>query len=283
MVTEAAGARGADGAPLGVQGSGADAGLPGAGSGTGTTVVPVAGGGNLSIPSEPNYGPRECLADLERAMAAAGDANHMTAAEKAETALAVLSAARRHYPELSLERVARIMVANMRQESDYQPRNVSGEREGSGDAVGLLQVSPYGSSQELQLFVRHYDANGLVDYRTNRPYDMNALVPEDLKGPWLNVHVATWVQSNLARSGCADPSDWGRKIGPRPATYQTGLGGWVAGPAISASGYGMSGDDISAAYFRGILQSLDQITGSHNTNEAFSSLAVSPNVLHFLP
>ncbi len=108
---------------------------------------------------------------------------------------------------------------------------------------------------------------------------MDSLTTEDLFRPWVNVHVASWIQSNLARTSSQDPYSWGdiyakmnstndtatsqALIGARLSrSFLTGLGSWVAGPAVDGYGsYTQPGDDISKSYFRNIVQGLSVLYG----------------------
>jgi hypothetical protein len=225
-----------------------------------------------------------CLADLTKVMEHAGDLNNLTADDKQLTAQAIVTAAQRHYPEQPPELISRIIISNIRAESDFQAGNISPERVGSGDAVGLMQISPYGDSKELDLFKSHADTNGLINPKTQQPYDVKALTPNDLIEPPLNIFVATWIQSNLARSGSADPGDWGTRQGPKPSTYLTGLGSWVAGPAADGStGYEGSQDQISPPYFEAILAELGPLYGKTMTVKDLSAVVLDPKPISFIP
>lgn len=75
-------------------------------------------------------------------------------------------------------------------------------------------------AQELDLFKQHYKTGNsysglpsLKDYKNgaegSSQLEIQSLTKEDLFRPWVNIHVATWIQSNLGRTGSKDPSEWG--------------------------------------------------------------------------
>ena len=219
-----------------------------------------------------------------------------------------MSASARYFPELSTQDAARVIMADMKAESDFDTDNISGGRLDSGSSWGLLQVSPFGSG-ELQLFQQHatvtkntfswdeqynistqpasFGAGPLLDWETGKILDVKQLNNEDLFRPWVNVHVATWIQSNLARTSSQDPSTWpnvyeksntARRLdndkqgrvalnqalvgAGLPRSCLTALGSWVAGPAVDGYGsYDQQGDDVSTPYFRNIAQGLSVLYG----------------------
>lgn len=254
------------------------------------------------------YGETELTSDLNRILKWAGDESNLTAAQKKEVVAAILSASARYFPEMPTKAICRIMLADIRAESDFDPTNISGARLDSGSSWGLLQVSPNGASQELSLFQLHnnvYTHNftygmpadtrqgirgALLDYKTGKTIDLASLTKDDLFRPWINIHLAMWVQSNLARSSSQDPYSWAAindyswslKVQARDATnsrvaatYQTmltgaklattirtGLGSWVAGPSVNGDGsYLQSGDDISNQYLNAITTSVRFLYG----------------------
>lgn len=161
----------------------------------------------------------------------AGDLGELASKKhRNETIMALFNAASRYYPDVDTKVVVRIMLADIKAESDFQKSNQSPGRADSGDSLGLLQVSPYGSG-ELKQFqnmvqVEHntyswaigtasegeVDEGGrselgaLVDFKTNKRIDLDSLSEDDLSRPWINIHIAMWIQSNLARTGSQDPS-----------------------------------------------------------------------------
>ncbi|KAK0536478.1 hypothetical protein OC842_001968 [Tilletia horrida] len=185
--------------------------------------------------NQASYGPSEVRADLRRIMAWAGDSGNLNKAQEDETVAAILSVSARYYPELPTRAIARLIMADIKAESDFQPKLVSPGRLDSGDSWGLMQVSPGGSSQELNLFKTHArtgansfswvyqpskgltqmaqpgmpNAGPLLDWKTGEVLDMASLTNQDLFRPWINIHVASWIQSNLARTSSQDPSVWG--------------------------------------------------------------------------
>jgi hypothetical protein len=265
--------------------------------------------GSLVLTSNTDsYGETELTADLESILEWADDEDNLTSAEKVEVVAALLSASARYYPEMPTEAICRIMLADIRAESDFIPTEVSGARLDSGSSWGLLQVSPNGASQEWTLFAEqanvltHNFTDGmpddvragirgpLIDYETGVEIDFSNLSKEDLFRPWINIHVAMWIQSNLARTTSQDPSDWAAindyswqlkegtisnstaKVEAKwvsllaesttiSTTIRTGLGSWVAGPADDDGGYLTSGDDVSVDYLTSIMEGVRHLYG----------------------
>ncbi|CAD6893527.1 unnamed protein product [Tilletia controversa] len=184
--------------------------------------------------NQASYGPSEVRSDLRRIMAWAGDTGNLNQAQEDETVAAILSVAARYYPELPTRAISRVLMADIKAESDFQPRLVSPGRLDSGDSWGLMQVSPGGGSLELKLFKEHARTSGnsfswvyqpskgltmlaqpgmpnagpLLDWKTGQPMDLASLTNQDLYRPWVNIHIASWIQANSARTSSQDPSDW---------------------------------------------------------------------------
>ncbi|KAN0066569.1 hypothetical protein ACQY0O_000663 [Thecaphora frezii] len=280
--------------------------------------------------NSPSYSLSTLRSDLDLIRRWAWDLTHLsTRALFDETVGAILSAASRYYPDLPTHAACRVILADILAESDFNPSLVSGARLGSGSAWGLMQVSPYGSGRELELFKNHAVVDGstttwertggggvLLDWKTGNPIDLASLKEEDLLRPWVNIHVASWVQSNLARTRSLDPYSWeaiakaakeGWKVqsrnvsdaqraeawakverllgeskkGVRP-TFKTGLGSWVAGPASSGdTGYRGKGDDVSKPYLERITKGLGVLYGAEVQVEWIESLALTPGLIDY--
>lgn len=211
--------------------SGSDSGSDSAKSGEKAGPLPV---NQAVVSNDVNYGFAQAQEDLYRIRKWAGDSNKLVGKEnRNETLHALFSAASRYYPEIDTKTMVRVMLADIKTESDFEASQVSGGRIDSGDSVGLLQVSPKGASQEMSLFKKdaqvkmntyswsagkgdeqevEYGATSglgpLLDFKTNKPLDLQNLSEDDLKRPWVNIHVAMWLQSNYARTGSQDPSEW---------------------------------------------------------------------------
>lgn len=151
-------------------------------------------------------------------------------------------------------------------------------------AWGILQVTPGDGADELNNFKQHstttntlsWDpsssgAGTLIDWKTKQTIDLNSLSNQDLLRPWINIHVAQWIQSNEARTGSADPGDWsnllsqskngGRLSGINTgmgATLATALGTWVAGPNAD-DGFQTSGDNGSGDYINQVFQGVQHL------------------------
>ncbi|EPQ31834.1 uncharacterized protein PFL1_00033 [Pseudozyma flocculosa PF-1] len=275
--------------------------------------------------------------DLHLLRAWAGDLSQLSTPELLdETVAAIASASARYYPDIPTLAAARLIMADILAESDFRHDLVSGARLDSGSAWGLMQVSPFGSGQELKLFREHavVDTNSyswspppqnggeetqgmgaLLDWATGKVLDPSALKTKDLLRPWVNIHIASWIQSNLARTASQDPYSWtaisraSRHYLSLPAnattsarqrawdeyasllaqsprgiktTFKTGLGSWVAGPAASGStGYAAKGDDISKQYFDRIATGLSVLYGSKIRTEWMDTLRLTPGLVDF--
>ncbi|PWN41724.1 hypothetical protein IE81DRAFT_291414, partial [Ceraceosorus guamensis] len=248
-----------------------------------------------------NYGPGEVRQDLQKIMKWAYDEGNLSPAEEDEVIAAVLSASARYFPEVPTRAMCRIMLADIKAESDFQPRLSSAGRLDSGASVGLLQVSPGGGSQELTLWKTHAKvsantfswnrdagngAGALLDWQTGSQMKLSALSNSDVLRPWVNIHLAMWVQSNSARTSSQDPYNWAA-ISAASATsskgnsakvnkllvgaglnrsVRTGLGTWVAGAATDGAGsYKQKGDDISEQYIDSVLQGVSVLYGKTMT------------------
>ncbi len=119
-------------------------------------ALAALGESNLTLFSNtPSYGPSEVRHDLHIIRAWASDLSQLSTPPLLdETVAAILSASARYYPELCTRDAARVIMADIKAESDFDPTNVSGGRLDSGSSWGLMQVSPFGSG-ELRLFQQH--------------------------------------------------------------------------------------------------------------------------------
>lgn len=278
---------------------------------TSTAATATSTAGSIVLTSNNvTYGAVALMKDLNTIVKWAEDEEFIDSDQKDEVVAALLSASARYYPEIPTEVICRIMLADIRQESDYNASMISGGRLDSGSSWGLLQVSPGGGSQELLLFQEHanvethnftfgmpddFRANvrgPLLDYATGQTIDLASLTNDDLFRPWINIHVAMWIQSNLARSSSQDPYNWQEinayswqvktqlktstsistavqkkwnnlLVGASlPTSIRTALGSWVAGPATDGDGsYLTSGDDISNSYLNEIMKGVRALYG----------------------
>lgn len=292
--------------------------------------VMQAGRSNITLLSNvAGYGPAQVRHDLHVIRAWAGDLNQLnTPALLDETVAAIMSAAARYFPELSTQDAARVIMADIKAESDFDTNNVSGGRLDSGSSWGLMQVSPLGSG-ELKLFQQHatvtkntyswsqaynvtttpttFGAGALLDWDMGKTLQVKTLTNEDLFRPWVNVHVATWIQSNLARTSSQDPYTWPQVYAASnaarggsndrkawsavdqvlvgsglPRSFLTALGSWVAGPAVDGYGsYTQQGDDVSAPYFKNIAQGLSVLYGKTIAPSWLSSLTLHAGLVDF--
>lgn len=294
--------------------------------------VVQAGRSNITLLSNtPGYGPDQVRHDLHVIRKWAGDLDQLaTRALLDETVAAILSASARYYPELSTRDAARVIMADIKAESDFDPDNISGGRLDSGSSWGLMQVSPFASG-ELALFQQHatvrrnvyswserYNvtttpasagAGPLLDWATGELLNRGALTLDDLFRPWINVHVATWIQSNLARTSSQDPYTWpivyaasnaarnsastarttawaavdAALVGAGlPRSFLTALGSWVAGPAVDGYGsYTRPGDDVSKPYFNNIVQGLSVLYNATVQPAWLNTLTLHPGLVDY--
>jgi hypothetical protein len=305
---------------------------------TTTVAQPIytswTGANNIVLTSnDASYGADEVMDDLNQILDWAEDTDNVNSAQKQEIVAALLSASARYYPDLPTKVVVRIMLADIRQESDFNVDEVSGARLDSGTSWGLLQVSPGDGSLELQLFQQHCNVvthnftygmpdairagvkGPLVDYSTGEMMDLSSLTNDDLFRPWINIHVAMWIQSNLARSSSQDPYDWealnsyswslktsvlngnvnavalkynkllaGAAV---PTTIRTALGSWVAGPAVDDGGYLTSGDDISVDYLNAIMRGVRELYGVSSAADMpkawLDTYTLYPGLIDYVP
>lgn len=167
------------------------------------------------------------MADLNSIMSWAGDDGNLTDDEKTEVVAAILSGSARFWPEVPTRVMMRIMLADIRAESDFRPRVIGGARLDSGASWGLMQLSPGAGAQLLPLYVDHFNAathnftwgidapnvragvrGALIDWQTGKMIDLASITNDDLLRPWINIHAGMWIQSNLARMASADPWMW---------------------------------------------------------------------------
>ncbi|WFD45140.1 hypothetical protein MPSI1_003817 [Malassezia psittaci] len=186
------------------------------------------------VTNNPNYGFTQAQNDLYAIRKWAGDLKMLKSkADRNETIMALFNAASRYYPEVDTKVVVRVMLADIKAESDFETNNTSAARLDSGNSVGLVQVSPAGSSDELTEFQKNANADAnqyswtvgkgtsaevkyggksvlgpLLDIDTGKKLNLTKLKKSDLDRPWINLHVAMWLQSNYARTGSQDPSTW---------------------------------------------------------------------------
>ncbi|SAM81081.1 uncharacterized protein UBRO_02731 [Ustilago bromivora] len=235
-----------------------------------------SGCSNINLLSNtPDYGPSQVHRDLHLIRKWAYDLSQLsTPALLDETVAAIMSASARYFPELSTRDAARVIMADIKAESDFDHDAVSGGRLDSGSSWGLMQVSPFGSG-ELKLFQQHatvtkntyswsteynvttaptsFRAGPLLDWDTGKTLDLKNLTNEDLFRPWV---YAKSIAARNTKTGWAavEQALVGAKL---PRTFQTGLGSWVVGPAVDGYGsYTQKGDDVSWPYLKNIAAGL---------------------------
>ncbi|WFD01079.1 hypothetical protein MYAM1_003840 [Malassezia yamatoensis] len=188
------------------------------------------------VTNNPKYGFAQAQNDLYAIRKWAGDLKMLKSkADRNETIMALFNAASRYYPEVDTKVVVRVMLADIKAESDFETDNTSAARLDSGNSVGLVQVSPAGASDELTEFQKNANADAnqyswtvgkgtsaevktggksvlgpLLDIQTGKKLNLKKLTKSDLDRPWINLHVAMWLQSNYARTGSQDPSTWSK-------------------------------------------------------------------------
>lgn len=190
-------------------------------------TVTTGGGSQLVLQSnDASYGYTELMSDLNSIMSWADDNGNLSDDQKKEVVSAILSGAARYWPDVPTRYIARIMLADIRTESDFRPGVVGAPRLDSGDSYGLLQLSPGAGSQEMPQFQLHGSVNvhnftwgiddsvkagvsgALIDWETGKTLDASSLTNDDLYRPWINIHMGMWQQSNMARTASSDPWLW---------------------------------------------------------------------------
>lgn len=191
-------------------------------------TVTTGGGTRIMLQSNsPGYGYNEAMNDLNRIMSWAGDDGNLSDAQKQEVVAALFSGSARYWPELPTKDIIRIMLADIRAESDFRPGVLGGPRLDSGASYGLLQISPDAGAQMMSLIKNHMNVNThnftwgidapnvragirgqLIDWESGEKVNLASLTNDDLLRPWINIHVSMWIQSNLARTSSNDPYWW---------------------------------------------------------------------------
>ena len=191
------------------------------------TVTTGAGTRIMLQSNTPGYGYNEAMNDLNRIISWAGDDGNLTDAEKQEVIAALFSGSARYWPELPTRDIIRIMLSDIRAESDFRPRVLGGARLDSGASYGLLQISPDAVAQMMFLIQNHMNVNThnftwgidapnvragirgqLIDWQSGQKINLASLTNDDLLRPWINIHASMWIQSNLARTSSNDPYWW---------------------------------------------------------------------------
>jgi len=241
--------------------------------------------GKVVVPSnDPKYGPEEVKQDILK-LISLNDAFKLTGDKLSETTAAVLSAAFRYYPELPTQSICRLIISLISTESSFNPNYANVAIEESGKSYGLMQITPLGNIKQLDLFKNNHNFSGLIEFSSGAPIVVSTLKsPNDLFRPWINIHVATWIQSNLGRTGGVDPSKWGsNKQGPVDLTVKSSLGNWVAGPADEGEyNYSGSKDYISGPYFRDILNSVSDLYNKRVDEEFLENMKLLPGLKYYL-
>lgn len=266
-------------------------------------------GGNLPNQSvttnNPNYGFIEAQNDLYAIRKWAGDLKMLKSkSDRNETLMALFNAASRYYPDVDTKVVVRVMLADIKAESDFESSNSSPGRIDSGNSLGLVQVSPSGASNELTEFKNAVmvDANRyswtigrgtssevksggesvlgpLLDIKTGKKLNLDGLSKSDLDRPWINLHVAMWLQSNYARTGSQDPSTWNKVAKASKAVrsaYQPALEEILGSSSSSSSSNSSSSssDSFSQSSYSSKLSSLESSLKGKNHQKVTMATAL---------
>ena len=263
-------------------------------------------GGNLPnqsvITNNPNYGFIEAQNDLYAIRKWAGDLKMLKSkSDRNETLMALFNAASRYYPDVDTKVVVRVMLADIKAESDFETSNNSPGRIDSGNSLGLVQVSPSGASNELSEFQGAVDVdanryswtigrgtssevkNGgesvlgpLLDIKTGEKLNLKGLSKSDLDRPWINLHVAMWLQSNYARTGSQDPSTWNKVAKASKSVrsaYQPALEN-ILGSSSSSNSSSGSSDSFSQSSYSSKLSSLQSALKGKNHQKTTMATAL---------
>ncbi|WP_158627621.1 glycosyl hydrolase family 8 [Corallococcus sp. AB038B] len=192
-----------------------------------------------------DYGAAQAMTDMDRLsslhpvgteMHGVGDANRAEFEKnKRPIAEAALSAAKRYFPELPLQDATRMLLADIAQESTFNPKlNVEPNGSVTPDkTIGLLQPR---AASNLEDFRNYASGNGL-NRADGSAWDPKQTQDQELANVWENVHVGAWYMSQMARLGAVSANEhylWGRD-GTAPTTVQTGLLSHFMGPGGAAN------------------------------------------------
>ncbi|NOK36061.1 hypothetical protein HMI49_22930 [Corallococcus exercitus] len=192
-----------------------------------------------------DYGVTQAMADMDKLaslhpvgteMHGVGDANRAGFEKnKRPIAEAALSAAKRYLPELPLQDATRMLLADIAQESTFNPKlNVESDGSVTPDkTIGLLQPR---AASNLEDF-RNYASSDGLKRADGSAWDPKATQDGELANVWENVHVGAWYMSQMARLGAVSANEhylWGRD-GTAPTTVRTGLLSHFMGPGGAAN------------------------------------------------
>ncbi|WP_338277447.1 glycosyl hydrolase family 8 [Corallococcus caeni] len=192
-----------------------------------------------------DYGVTQAMADMDKLaslhpvgteMHGVGDANRAGFEKnKRPIAEAALSAAKRYLPELSLQDATRMLLADIAQESTFNPKlNVESNGSVTPDkTIGLLQPR---AASNLEDF-RNYASSDGLKRADGGAWGPKSTQDAELANVWENVHVGAWYMSQMARLGAVSANEhylWGRE-GTAPTTVQTGLLSHFMGPGGAAN------------------------------------------------
>ena len=227
--------------------------------------------GNFVVTStEPSYGPDQCKEDLLKTMELS-KAEAQLANQIDETVAAIMDSAAHYYIELPTRKICRAIISFIRAESDFNPHLTDNHNRFTGGlSYGLMGVSPDGHQDELDLFKAKADSSRVLDWKTRQPLDVNSLQLEDLKRPWVNIHIASWFLSNMARSGSPDLKDWSNdKRGIMSPSVLNAFKSWVGEK------------NLAEKVMEKVLEGLTNLEGFGVTEDDLEKLKVLGKVIQF--
>jgi len=225
--------------------------------------------GNLIVTgTEPSYGPEQCKADLLKTMELDNTGSQLVN-QLDETVAAIMDSAAHYFIELPTKKICRAIISFIRAESAFNPQLIdSSNRITGGLSYGLLGVSPDGNQKELDLFKAKADNSKVLDWKNGQLIDVNSLTTEDLKRPWVNIHVASWFLSNMARAGSADLKDWSKeKRGEKSPTILSAFKSWIGK------------EELAGKILKKALEALKNLEGFEVTEDDLEKLRVLGKVI----
>jgi len=220
--------------------------------------------------TEPSYGPDQCKQDLLKTMEL-DQAGDQLANQLDETVAAIMDSAAHYYIELPTRKICRAIISFIRAESEFNPQLIDSQNRFTGGlSYGLMAVSPDGHQKELDLFKAKADNSKLLEWTSGQLLDVNSLQIEDLKRPWVNIHIASWFLSNIARAGSTDLNVWSSdKRGEKSPTVLSAFTSWIGN------------EELAAKMLEKALEALTNLEGFGVTKDDLDKLRVLGKVIQF--
>jgi len=188
-----------------------------------------------------------------------------------ETVAAIMDSAAHYYIELPTKKICRAIISFIHAESGFNPQLIDSQNRFTGGlSYGLMGVSPDGQQRELDVFKTKADNSKLLEFTSGKLLDVNSLKPEDLKRPWVNIHIASWFLSNTARAGSSDLSVWSSdKRGEKSPTVLSAFMSWIGN------------EELAEKLLEKALEALTNLEGFNVTKDDLDKLRVLGKVIQF--